>query len=155
MNFFDLVFLLILVWASLRGWFKGISHQLFGFLALLIGTIVAETWALPFLESQSLLSANAGVPNAVVYGIVLFILLFIGRLIYKFTAPVTAQMIDQNLPKGIFLIFSFGQTCLIGSMIFYLFSRHFPAFSEELNQSQSLQWIGQIRPWLGGVNLAL
>jgi len=155
MNFFDLVFVLALALFLVKGWFHGVSHQFFAFIGLGLAFLVAEQWLIPTLEAQSYLSTTTGINSSLVYLGSLGIGRLIGQVLFHLVKDISNNSLDKSLPRPFGLLFSLGQVFLFNSMLLYLFKRYFPAFSDELNQSLFLNLIAQIRPFVGGVNLAL
>ena len=102
MNWFDIIVLLVLLGAFIRGMQKGLTMQLAGLVAIIIGAIFAGKTAdiiLPFLLKTVNISANiaAVVSYVLAFVIIVFGIKFIGKMLHSLFEVLHLSFLNKTL----------------------------------------------------------
>ncbi len=154
MNFFDLVFSLLIVGFLLFGFFKGSLRAIFSTLGLAIGYIGAERFYLQYKSITQQYIENSDQAEIITYLTILAAGIVIGMalstlvgVLLVFQRPSFYSRIlggILGLMKGVLICL------LIFSLIYY-----FPAFSDDLNASLFSPWFLEFKDWMNGIIFAL
>lgn len=102
MSWFDIIVLLILLGAFIRGMQKGLTMQLAGLVAIIIGAIFAGKAAdiiLPFLLNSVNISANiaAVISYVLAFTIIVFAIKFIGKMLHSLFEALHLSFLNKTL----------------------------------------------------------
>ena len=126
LNFFDIIFLIILIYNIVQCFLKGFSLSLISFMKWILSTIITiilvprfQPVVSEYIESEFVNNIGLGV---VIFILTLFIIILIGKTLSKAVTWTGVGSID----KGFGLIFGFFKGYIVSVCLFSIFNWFYP-----------------------------
>lgn len=121
MNYFDIIFILIIVWAAIRGFSTGFIVQLSSLVAIIIGAYVAYKMSYLLVDKISdVLTADPIIVNTIAFVITFGVVWALVVLLGKFLNLVVKTAMLGMLNRIVGLVFAVAKTVFVLSVVLML-----------------------------------
>lgn len=153
MNFFDLLFILLILWSLAEGWFKGPLFILGSLAGVLSAFYLSE-----HLVRQGKLSGlfGGGVQGSLLgYSAVSLGALVLGWGLSKLVAGISEKQRRRPVYKQLALIIGVARSQVFSLLFYGAVVLYVPSFGDDLSRSFFVDWLAWLHQLLGGAELAL
>lgn len=154
MNFFDLIFSIIIIGFFLLSFARGSFKELFSTIGAVAGYLAAENFTGKYISIASQFIQDYDRAFLVTY-IVIFILgLVLGAILSTFFKLFYSSQ-PANLPSRILGgLLGLVKAAVVIMVIFFIVRGYIPSFADDLAQSAYTPWLKSFHNLLSGMNLA-
>ncbi len=155
MNFFDIIFTIILVVFVLLSTTRGLLRELLSTLGIVVGYFAAEQFYPQYMNFTLQYLSNTSQAKIVTYFAIFAICILAGIVLstlVKVFLSFKRPTIFSRLIGGCLGLIKWLLICLL---IFFVVEGYVPSYMDDLYQSFYTPWLQNLRSFINGINLAL
>jgi membrane protein required for colicin V production len=154
MNFFDLIFSVILIGFLVISFFRGFFKELLSSLGVVAGYLAAEAFHERYWHLVQPILQNVDQAKMITYFGIFAIGNLLGGLLsifFRLFYPGGQPSFFSRIPGGFLGLLKATVICLV---IFHIVMQYIPSFSDDLQASFFFPWFLYLKNLAGGINLA-
>jgi len=154
MNFFDLVFAIILIGFLVLSFTRGALREFLSTFGVVLGYLAAERFHESYLRITQQYIQDLNQARIITYLVIFAIGIVLGIIlaaVFRLFYASHRLSFSSRLLGGIFGFFKAISVCLV---IFHIVDHHIPSFADDLSSSLFYPWLQELKSLLNGINLA-